>query len=236
MNRHRAAAVAAAILQFTACVETARAQVMVYDAHSYASLVRQAATAMDQLDALRRQVDQTKALYDSFNAPSQIGAIAGLLDAPALRAVVPDLDLYLAASRGDFQALGQVGVRAKAHREESRLYTPRGGDQGDEDLDQNGDRIARDLSMAEHVADVAAQRRNGLEHLTTALAKAPNVRTVMDIQARLAAEQAMIGADQMRLHGLAMAQAAEGRLRVQREEERAKAERAARMRLYQEAF
>jgi len=33
-----------------------------------------------------------------------------------------------------------------------------------------------------------------------------------------------------------LAQAAEDRLRVQREQERAKAERAARMRLYQEAF
>lgn len=236
MNRYSAAAIAAAILQLAVGAEAARAQVMVYDAHSYASLVRQAATALDQLDTLRRQVDQARALYDSFNAPSQIGVIAGLLDAPQLRAVTPDLDVYLAAGRGDFQALGQIGARAKVHREQSRLYTPPGGDRSDEDLDRNGDRIARDLSMAEHVADVAAERLDGLEQVAAALAKAPNVRTVMDIQARLTAEQAMIGADQMRLHGLAMAQVAEDRLRVQREQERAKTERAARMRLYQEAF
>ena len=49
-------------------------------------------------------------------------------------------------------------------------------------------------------------------------------------------EQAMIANDQMRLQGLAMAQAAEDRLQRHRELERAKAESAARMALYRSSF
>jgi type IV secretion system protein VirB5 len=59
---------------------------------------------------------------------------------------------------------------------------------------------------------------------------------VMDLDARLAAEQAIIQNEQVRLQGLALTQGAEARLEEQRVRERAQANRAARMSVYQQAF
>ena len=58
----------------------------------------------------------------------------------------------------------------------------------------------------------------------------------MDLDARLAAEQALIQNEQVRLQGLALMQAAEARLEEQRARERAEAARAARMSVYERAF
>lgn len=77
---------------------------------------------------------------------------------------------------------------------------------------------------------------DGLAEIASALDTATNARAVMDIQARLAAEQAMIANDQMRLQGLAMAQAAEERLQTQRDHERSRTAADARLALYREAF
>ena len=60
------------------------------------------------------------------------------------------------------------------------------------------------------------QRLDGLETLRPALDTAPNARAVLDLRPALTAEQAMIQNEQMRLQGLAMAQAAEERLEAQR--------------------
>jgi type IV secretion system protein VirB5 len=214
----------------------ANAQVMVYDVKSYASLIKQASTALDQLKELKGQVVQAKALYEAFNTPSGIGSIASNMNAPQLRAFVPDIDLYLAASNGDLKALGEIGQRADAMRQANRLYTPSPDDSLGQELDQAGDRAARDLALGQQASIVGAQRLAGLQQLNAALEAAPNARAVMDIQARLSAEQAMISNDQMRLQGLAMAQDAETRLQIQRDRERAKAAASARLKLYQDAF
>jgi len=214
----------------------ASAQVMVYDAKSYASLIKQASTALDQLHALKAQVEQAKALYEGFNTPSGLGGIARQLDTPAVRALVPDADLYLSAAKGDLQALGQIGQQAQAIREASRIQTTKPSDPVGQDLEQAGNRAARDLALGRQVATVGAQRLQGLQALTVALETAPNIRAVVDIQTRLAAEQAMITNDQMRLQGLAMAQDAEARLQNQRDQERARAASDARLAAFREGF
>ena len=58
----------------------------------------------------------------------------------------------------------------------------------------------------------------------------------MDLEARLAAEQALIQNEQLRMQGLAVTQAAEARLEEQRSRERAEAARAARQATYERAF
>jgi type IV secretion system protein VirB5 len=214
----------------------ASAQVMVYDAASYANLVRQAATALDQLQQLKGQVAQAKALYDGFNTASHPALLAEELDTPQLRVLTPDIDAYLAAAQGDLSGLGALGRKAEELRAKSRLFTPDPSDAAGLDLDHEGDRVARDMALGQQVGTIAAARLTGLRQLTAALDQAPNARAVMDLQTRLAGEQAMIANDQIRLQGLAIARDAEARLATQRDQERAKLSRAARMKIYQEAF
>ncbi len=214
----------------------ASAQLVVHDPTSYASLIRQATTALDQLRELQSQVTEAKRLYDGFNTGSGAGALAGLLKAPELRAFVPDVDKYVAAAQGDLSALGEIGRRAATIRSDARLYTAPADDTFGQELERQGDRAARDLALGRAAATAGAQRLEGLNELLAALDSAPNARAVMDLQARISAEQALSLNDQMRLQGLAMAQDAEARLQAQRDRERAAAEGQARLQLFQRTF
>lgn len=215
---------------------TAQAQMIVHDPTSYAKLIAQAQTALDQLNELKSQVQQGKQLFDSLNTASGVGQVAGLLGFPELREFLPDIEALTSAAKGDLTALGKIGERADEIREANRLYTAPDGDLLGIDLEAAGDRAARDLALGQAVTTAGAERLKGLKDLQQAIDAAPNARAVLDLQARATTEQAMIANDQMRLQGLAMAQAAEDRLQTQREKERMAAAREARMTAYRQGF
>jgi type IV secretion system protein VirB5 len=214
----------------------AQAQQIVYDPSAYGKLLEQAQTELRQLDELKAQVSEARRLYDGFNRASGVNGLAPLLSNPAVRGVLPDAAAYETAAKGDLAALGRIGAQAAQIRRANRLFTPPADDPQGQALERAGDRAARDLALGAAAADAGAQRLVGLQQLQVALDAAPDARAVMDLQARLAAEQAMIANDQMRMQGLAMAQAAEARLARQRELERVAAENAARLKLYRGSF
>ena len=231
---HRARLAATAVLLLTA--PPALAQQLVHDPINYASLIQQAQTAITQLQQLKQQVSQGQQLYAGFNTASNVGSLANLLNAPAVRSFLPDVGAFEAAAKGDFSGLQQLGQQAQAIRQANRLYTPPTSDPQGQDLEAAGDRAARDMALGQQTASAGAQRLAGLQTLNAAIDGAADVRAVMDLQARLAAEHAMIANDQMRLQGLAMTQAAEGRLQAQRERERAAAASDARMQAFRAGF
>ena len=230
----RLAATGLALVLTTAA--PAQAAMLVYDATSYAKLIEQARTSLDQLQQLKSQVEQGQKLFESLNEASGIGGIAKELAAPALRQVLPQVTSLVSAVKGDASMLGAIGTRADALRAAARLYTAATGDPLGADLEAAGARAARDLALGEAVATAGSARLSGLQALQTAIETAPNARAVLDLQARAATEQAMIANDQMRMQGLAMAQAAEERLQAQRQQERRLAEADARMAIYKRAF
>jgi type IV secretion system protein VirB5 len=226
----------AAALALGLSAGTAQAQMVVHDPTNYAKILQQAQTALDQLNELKTEVLQGKQLFDSLNTASGVGDIAAELGLPNLREVIPDVSKLTTISGGDLSALGAIGERAGAIRDAQRLFsfdaaTPRGAE-----FEAAGQRIARDLALGEAVSTAGAERLQGLKAINAAIDSAPNARAVLDLQARAAAEQAMIANDQMRLQGIAMAQAAEDRLQRQRDLERMAAGRASRIALYRSAF
>jgi type IV secretion system protein VirB5 len=234
MTLHRRLLTGLAVLSLTA--SAAHAQMAVYDATSYAKLIQQAQTALNQLHQAETQVQQGEQLLQSLNQGSNVGAIAQSLEAPALRQLLPGAPALMAAAQGDLAGLGAIGTQAAAIRSANRLYTPPAGDAFATDLEAAGLRAARDLALGQAVATGGQQRLTGLQSLQQAIDTAPNARAVLDLQVRAQTEQALIANDQMRLQGLAMAQAAEDRLQSQRDRERAAAARDARIALYQQAF
>ena len=234
-----AAAAAALVL---AAAPTVQAQQIVHDPRALAQMIEEARTTLDQLRALQTQVEQGRQLFDSLNDLSGVNALAGELGLPTVRNPLPDMRALRAAADGDLSALGDLADRADAIRRDTRLYTPPAGDLDPaeayyrDSLERAGARTARDLAVGEAVAGAADRRLQGLETLRSALDTAPNARAVLDLEARLAAEQAMIQNEQVRLQGLALTQAAEARLEEQRARERAEAARAARMTVYERAF
>ena len=89
MIRRCLAAASAAALWITA--GAAQAQQIVHDPTSYAQLVREARTALDQLEQLREQVRQGQELFDSLNDVSDVNALARELGLPEVRNPLPDL-------------------------------------------------------------------------------------------------------------------------------------------------
>nr|WP_312444203.1 type IV secretion system protein [Brevundimonas naejangsanensis] len=237
MNARSLAALIGAVLLSSA--PAVQAQHIVHDPTAYARLVEDARTALQQLRALQAQVEQGQALFDSLNAISNVNALASVLGVPEVRNPLPDLRALRAAADGDLTALGDLADRAAAIRRETRLYTPPSGDAETyyrDSLERSGARTARDLAIGEAVSQASDQRVEGLESLRRALDSAPNARAVMDLEARLAAEQALIQNEQLRLQGLALTQAAEARLEEQRAREQAEAARTARQAVYERAF
>lgn len=233
-------AAAAAIVVLAA--PAAQAQQIVHDPRALAQMIQEARTTLEQLKALQTQVEQGQRLFDSLNDLSDVNALAGELGLPTVRNPLPDMEALRSAADGDLSALGDLADRADAIRRETRLYTPPTGDLGPADayyrdsLERAGARTARDLAIGEAVGGAADRRLQGLETLRSALDTAPNARAVLDLEARLAAEQALIQNEQVRLQGLALTQAAEARLEEQRARERAEAARTARMDVYERAF
>lgn len=234
-----AAAAAAATLSLA---PPAQAQWVVHDPAAFGQMIQDARTTLEQLQALQRQIEQQQALFDSLNSISDVNELAGTLGLPEVRNPLPDLRALRAAGDGDLSALGELAARAEAIRRDTRLYTPTGDILSEADawyrdsLERAGARTARDLALGEAVGAASDRRLDGLESLRRALDTAPNARAVMDIEARLAAEQALIQNEQLRLQGLALTQAAEARLEEQRARERAEAARAARQSAYERAF
>jgi type IV secretion system protein VirB5 len=201
----------------------AAAQMIVHDPAAVGQLIAQAQTALSQLERLREQVSQAKQLYDSLNNISDVNSLASSLLSPELQTLLPELGDLEAAAQGDLAALGELAGRVRAIRDQTLIYSPARG--GAPDLDASGERIARDLAVSETVEALAAARATGLQDLRQAVGSAPSPRAVLDLQARLTAELALIQNDQMRLQGLAMAQAAEARLEAQRQQEQARLRR-----------
>lgn len=226
----------ASAIIFAAVAAPSQAQMTVTDPGAYVRMLRQIREAQAQLTELRAQVQQGteligqgKALYDSLNKAADVNSIGGLLSAPTVRNLLPaefsDAQKLMSA---DLQDLGSLASRATTIRDSNRIYTPSattGLTEAEQyyrlSLEKAGVRAARDMAVGERVTQTADQRVQGLEQLRQALSTAPNARAVLDLQARIDAETALIQNDQMRLQGVAMMQAAEERLRRQREEEQA---------------
>lgn len=223
------------VIAVTAAVP-AKAQMIVHDPAAVTQLITQAQTALSQLQQLRDQVSEAQRLYASFNDLSDVNTLARQLLAPELRAFLPEIGQLEAAARGDLGSLGALAGRAQAIRDAVRVIADDATRPEREDLEASGDRAARDLALGESVADLAGDRAQGLDELRSALDHAGSARAVMDIAARLAAEQALITNDQMRVEGVAMIQASEDRLELQRRKEQAAAAQEARLAMFKRGF
>lgn len=240
MTRPLAAAALAVIL--SAAAPAARAQALVHDPRALMQMIEDARTSLRQLQALQDQIETQRALFDSLNAVSDVNRLAQSLGLPQIRNPLPDSRALRAAAQGDLSALGDLAGRAEAIRRETRLLPPSTASASEADayyrdsLERAGARTARDLAIGEALGAASDRRMDGLESLRRALDTAPNARAVMDLEARVATEQALLQNEQLRLQGLAITQAAEARLDDQRSRERAEATRAARQAAYARAF
>ncbi len=222
---------AAAAALVMAAAAPAQAQLglgqIVSDPGAYARFASELTELQRHYETLQQQLSQGKQLYDDFNKLTDVNSLAGALNNPALRRYLPaEVQDTSRLLNGSLTDLGSIGSRATSIRDANRLFTPVTSGLSpveqyyQDSLVKSGDRAARDIALGESAYQTAAQRQAGLDELRLALNNATTAKEVMDLQARIAAEQALINNDQMQLQGLAMMQEAERRLAEQQDREK----------------
>lgn len=183
-------------------------------------LKKQLDTLTSQLKVAQDQLNQSKQLYDSFNKLTNVNDIGALLNTPQFRKVLPqqfsDIE-KLAAGQGG----GNFASAINQYLNQNRAYA---SNSGNSYYHGELDRIARQTgakhSMGQAVYDTASQRIDALEQLRTRISSATDVKDVLDLSARLQAEQALLQNDVLRMQGLAMIQQARTDMDGQREREK----------------
>jgi type IV secretion system protein VirB5 len=181
---------------------------------------KQVDTLTSQLEVAQDQLNQAKQLYDSFNKRTNANDIGALLNTPQFRKVLPqqfsDIERLIAG-----QGSGTFANSINQYLNQNRAYA---GNSGNSYYQSELDRIARQTgakhSMGQAVYDTASQRVDALEELRARISSATDAKEVLDLSARLQAEQALLQNDVLRMQGLAMIQQARMDMDGQREREK----------------
>ncbi|MBM3578144.1 MAG: P-type DNA transfer protein VirB5 [Alphaproteobacteria bacterium] len=181
---------------------------------------KQVETLTSQLKVAQDQLTQAKQLYDSFNKLTNANDVAGLLNSSEFRKYLPgEFSQIEGVIKGS--GSGSFAFSIDSYLAQNRVYTE---NPGNSFYASELDRIARQTgakhSLGQAVYDTASRRVDQLEELRRQISASKDAKEVLDLSARLQAEQALLQNDVLRLQGLAMIQRAQADMDVQREHER----------------
>jgi len=194
--------------------------VPVFDAGAIAKHVEQIGKLAEQIKMMQAQLAQAKQLYESFNKLTDVNDVASLLSSDEFRK-------YLPKQFGEIEKLvsgtgsGSLTGVVDRYLDQNRAYQG-----GDANSFYRGelDRIARQTgakhSIGQSVYDTASKRIDGLEELRQKITTAKDAKDVLDLSARIQAEQAMLQNEVLRMQGLNMVQQARSDMDGQRQKER----------------
>ena len=193
--------------------------VPVFDAGAIAKHVEQIGKLTEQIKTMQAQLTQAKQLYESFNKLTDVNDVASLLGSDEFRKHLPkefgEIEKIVSGGGG---SLASVVDR---YLDQNRAY--QGGD-ANSFYRTELDRIARQTgakhSIGQSVYDTASKRIDGLEELRRKITASKDAKDVLDLSARIQAEQALLQNEVLRMQGLAMVQQARGEMDGQRAKER----------------
>jgi type IV secretion system protein VirB5 len=185
-------------------VPPARAQFAVIDVAALAQLVQQLQTMAQQLLAAQALVTQAQAQYTALTGPRGMQQLLAGTPRNYLPRTGGDIDTLLAGGTAGFGGLaGEVAAGARAVQVLTPAHlaalTP------DERALVTGDRqrTALAAALSREALATASERFNELQVLITALGGATDPKAVLDLQARIGAEQVMVNNESIKLRMLA---------------------------------
>lgn len=196
----------------------ARAQVVVFDPQGLAQQMQQLQNQVQQLAALKQQLEQGQQLYGSLNRLTDVNSVGALLARPEIRGALP-------SSAQDIQRLfsgsgtGALGGAAASRLSANQHYSSPGNDFYAQEIGRLARSTAGGQSLAQGIYDAASRRMEGLEQLRQRLGTATDAKEVLDLQARLQVEQGFLQIDTLRMQALSQLQQAEIAVSQQRREE-----------------
>jgi type IV secretion system protein VirB5 len=198
-------------------VPQAQAQWAVIDVGAIAQLIEQIATLREQLETARDQLDQARQQYDAMTGGR---GMENLLRDQQRNYLPPDWQSLEGALTGASGAYSALSRQLEAVVSANAVLTPGQlaglSDQEREQLLAARNSAAMLQVTSRRALEVNSARFASLQQLIDAIPGATDAKAVMDLQARIAAEQLMLQNEQTKLMVLQQAMEAEERARRQR--------------------
>lgn len=217
LNPRRAAL---AVLLVMGVVPAAQAQWAVVDVRAIAQLRQQLTTMNQQLSTARSQLTQAQQTFQSLNGQRGMERLLDGTERNYLPASWAELDAAIRQGAGAYQALAaavQAGMQGNvvltASQEEALSPAER------EHLDAARRSAALLQATTRQALTTTSDRFAAIQQLIDAIPRAEDPKAILDLQARIAAEQGMLANEQTKLQVLYQAVQAEEWARLQRARE-----------------
>lgn len=191
---------------------SARADVPVIDGASLVQLVQQVQQAAQEIQLLQQQLQQVMTIYNAISHVTDLGTAVSALGMLGIQNPLP-VNPYsvqsLLSGRGGVTGMsGSIGTLFNSNWAADHVYTPTGSSFEASLIQRGATGIAGIQGLSGQLYQSMAQRLPLLQELQDRLAVARDPKDVMDLQARLAAEQSYIQAQGVQAQTLAMMQVA----------------------------
>lgn len=210
--------VAAAPVALAAFASPASAQgIPVFDTSTYVQALAQVQNTVKMIDQGKRQIQQAQDSFNSLSKLTNVNSIAPQLLNSQVRNLLPNTTIDVATlTGGDLTKLGSLS--GLASNIQSRYALTPSGSSADaayaQALKEATGSAAATAAMGENTLSVAQTRMQGLDQLRAQLDNAKDPKDVMDLQARVAVEQAQLQNDMIKMQAIQMAQAGEAYMTI----------------------
>lgn len=193
------------------------AQIPTTDIAGLIQAIQQVQALKDQLEAMQQQLSNQRQLYNSLNGSRGIG---NLLNNPQLRDSLPPnwQNVYTSVMAGGYSGLTDT---AKLIRDTNKIYdcpTSLPEDQLKR-CNREMHKTAQDKAFANDAYEASQRRLDNIQGLMGQINNASDQKAILDLQARIQTENAMIQNEQTKLQMFKMMSEAEDRLIAQQKHE-----------------
>lgn len=218
MTLKRILMMAAAPAAFAIFATPASAQgIPVFDSSTYLQALQQVANTATQIQKAEQQIQQAQQTFNSLSKLTNVNQLATNLINSQVRNILPNTTIDAATLlKGDPSQLGSLGTLAA--NIQSRYGMTSTGSDADaayaQALKGATAGSAATAALGENTLNITQARMQGLDQLRQALSAAKDPKDVMDLQARIAVEQAQLQNDMLKMQAIQMAQSGEGNMRI----------------------
>ncbi len=219
MRFRRILMAAAAPAAMAAFVSPAAAQgIPVFDSSSYLQALATVQNTVKMVEQGEQQIATATNTLNSLQKLTNVNSIASSLINTQVRNLLPNTTIDAATLlSGDLTKIGSLGSIA-SNIQSRYTISPSSSSEADSAYNQalkdaTGSAAAT-AALGENTLSVTQTRMQGLEQLREQLSSAKDPNDVMDLQARIAVEQAQLQNDMLKMQAIQLAQAGQSNLAI----------------------
>ncbi len=209
----------AAPIALAAATTPASAQgIPVFDSSSYVQALSTVSNTLKMVQQGEQQITTATNQLNSLQKLTNVNSIASNLFSPATRNILPTTTTDASTLfGGDLSKLGSLGTLASSIQSRYTI-APSSSSSADaaynQALKDATGSAAATAALGENTLSVSQTRMQGLDQLRAQLDTAKDPKDVMDLNARIAVEQAQLQNDMLKVQAIQLAQAGQSNLAI----------------------